>query len=309
MPKYSIIIPVYKSTKSLEIIAGQVKELERYTGLSFELIFINDCPKFLDTSKTLEKLKEGYGNVKVVTLRKNKGQHIALLIGIKMAIGDYIITMDDDLQHSVSEIRKLIVAMEENPLAEAVFAIPNYKRHNLFRNIGSYILNKIDSLFLKKPKGLIKSSFRIIRKELAEVMVKNYNAMPAISSLIIDLTENIINIEVEHNRRKFGRSNYSINELISLTLNNIIHYSSLPLKAVGVIGIGGFLFSLVFILLVVVRKVFIGIDFPGYASTVSLISFFGGLNLFAVGLIGEYLIRIIKEQQKGDLDSYIKKIE
>ena len=188
MPKYSIIIPVYKSTKSLEIIAGQVLELEKKAGLDFEVIFINNSPGFFDTAKTLNKLIKEYRNIKAITLRKNHGQHIALMVGIKMAIGDYIITMDDDLQHPVSEIPKLIAAIEENPSAEAVFAIPTYKnkKHNLLRNSGSYILNKVDSLFLKKPKGLIKSSFRIMTGDIARLIVNNYNAMPAISSLIID---------------------------------------------------------------------------------------------------------------------------
>ena len=193
---------------------------------------------------------------------------------------------------------------------EAVFAIPKYskRKHRLWRNIGSFILNKIDTLFLRKPKALVKSSFRILERDLAQVVVNNSNAMPALSSLIIKATHDIININVEHNTRAYGRSNYSIFRLINLTFNNIIHYSAIPLKVVGFIGIMGFLFSLIFIAIMFIRKLFIGINFPGYTSTVTLISFFGGLNLFAVGLIGEYLVRIIKEQQKPDLVDLIKNV-
>ena len=133
--------------------------------------------------------------------------------------------------------------------------------------------------------------------------------MPAFLSLIIKATDNIINIEVLHNERAYGRSNYSLRKLISLSLNNVLHYSSLPLKIVGFIGFAGLALSILFIVWTVIRKLFFGITFPGYASTVTLISFFGGLNLFAVGLIGEYLIRIIKEQQKTPLSDFIRKVD
>jgi dolichol-phosphate mannosyltransferase/undecaprenyl-phosphate 4-deoxy-4-formamido-L-arabinose transferase len=311
MNSYSVVIPVYKSTKSLEILTNQIKELEKDQGYKFEIIFVNDSPNFYDTEKVLKQIQQEHTNVRVLTLRKNQGQHVALLIGIKYATGQYIITMDDDLQHPVSEIPKLIKAITENNQVEAIFAVPAYKnkKHSLWRNIGSYIINRIDSLFLKKPNKLVKSAFRIMTTDLAKVIVSNYNAMPAVSSLIINSTNSIINIEVEHGKRVYGEGNYSFHKLINLTLNTILHYSSLPLKIVGFIGIIGFLFSLIFISIVIVRKLYMGIAFPGYASTVSLICFFGGLNLLALGLIGEYLIRILKEQQKVPLNDYIKKSE
>jgi len=217
--------------------------------------------------------------------------------------------MDDDLQHPVQEIPKLVNAINAHKHIDAVFAVPRYtmKKHTLWRNIGSFFLNKIDTIFLKKPKGLVKSAFRIMTRDIAKIIVNNFNAMPAVSSLLVNATENIINIEVEHNKREFGKSNYTISKLVSLTFNHILYYSSLPLKSVGIIGFGGFIFSVIFTLQVILKKIFTGIAFPGYASTVALISFFGGLNLFAIGIVGEYLLRIIKEQQKPDLEDLIKK--
>jgi dolichol-phosphate mannosyltransferase/undecaprenyl-phosphate 4-deoxy-4-formamido-L-arabinose transferase len=311
MSVISIVIPVYKSTKSLEIISKQVFDLQQQSNLIYELIFVNDSPGFLDTAKTLEKILFNYPDTRVISLRKNQGQHLAILVGINHAKGDFIITMDDDLQHPVNEIPKLIKVITENPQIDAVFAVPSYsnKKHSLWRNVGSCILNKIDTLFLEKPKGLIKSPFRIMTADLSKVVVNSYNATPALSSLIIKATNNIINIEVKHNERLYGNSHYSLRKLISLSLNNVLHYSSLPLNIVGNIGFAGLTLSLFFILWTVIRKLFFGITFPGYASTVILISFFGGLNLFAIGLVGEYLIRIIKEQHKVSLDDLIKDIK
>lgn len=305
----SIVIPVYRSTTSLDVITEEIIELEKHINKRFEIIFVNDSPDFAETVNKLEIIENKYEGVRVITLRKNVGQHIALLVGLRHARGEYLITMDDDLQHPVNELPKLLQAIQDIKKPDAVFAVPGYanKKHSLWRNAGSYLLNKVDSFFLKKPKNLKKSPFRIMRKEIKDVIVKNHNAMPSVSSLLINATGDIINIKVEHNQRAFGKSHYTFTKLISLTLNNIIHYSSLPLRILGIIGMFGFIFSFVFILFTLVQRLFLGISFPGYASTVILISFFGGLNLLAIGIIGEYLIRIIKEQQKWDLDDYIRK--
>jgi len=305
---YSIIIPVFKSTNSLEILAEDFSMLQKEKGYQLELIFVNDSPFYLETNKVLQKLDVKYENVKYISLRKNQGQHMALLVGISKAKGDYIITMDDDLQHPVKEIPKLINAIQSNSAIEAIFAVPEYnkKKHNLWRNLGSFIVNRIDVMFLNKPKGLVKSSFKIFTKDLATIVLLNFNASPSLSSLIIDSTSNIQNLIIEHDKREFGKSNYTLSKLISLTLNNLLHYSSLPLKLIGLLGVVGLIFAFLFIAFTLYKKLFHGIDFPGYASTITLISFFGGLNLFASGIIGEYLIRIIKEQQKKELKNLIK---
>lgn len=305
---YSIIIPVYKSANSLEILAEEFLNLQKEQGYQLEVIFVNDSPFFLETNKVLQKLEVTYDNVTSINLRKNQGQHMALLVGMSKAKGDYIITMDDDLQHPVKEIPKLINAIQSHSEIDAIFAISGYKqkKHNFWRNLASYVFNKIDVIFLNKPKGLVKSSFKIFTKDLAKIVLLNYNATPSLSSLIIDSTSNIKNIIIEHNQREFGKSNYNLSKLISLTLNNILHYSSLPLKLTGLIGVFGLIFAFFFIAFTLYKKMFHGIDFPGYTSTIILISFFGGLNLFALGIIGEYLIRIIKEQQKKDLNTLIK---
>jgi len=309
-PSFSIVIPVYKSSKSLERIARQVIELQEQENHQFELIFVNDSPFYPETCRTLQALKKQYNNIKVISLRKNEGQHLALLAGMKHAGGDYIITMDDDLQHPVREIPKLIRAIRENKNVKAVFAIPaeQQKKHHIIRRIGSFISNKIDVYFLHKPSNLVKSSFRIFTRKVGRAMVHNYNAMPSFSCLLINTSSNIINIEVEHDARAYGRSNYTLTKLISLTLNQTLHYSSLPLQIMGVVGFGGFLFSVFYIAVVIIRYFVHGIPITGWASIVTLICFFGGLILLSLGIIGEYLIRIIKEQQKPNLDDLIDEI-
>jgi glycosyltransferase involved in cell wall biosynthesis len=307
--KISIVIPVYKSSESLIEIFNQVDSFFSKNEMDYEIVFVNDSPTFELTKRTLKELKEKSKNVKVLQNRKNIGQQLTLLVGLSHSTGDYVITIDDDLQHPVEEFSKLIdeiIRME----CDAIFAVPKYsdKKHSIWRNFGSYLINRIEIVFLKKPKGLIKSSFRIIKRDIVQIMIKNYTAYPGISSLILEYTSNVRNVEVKHNPRKFGKSNYSLFRLISLTLNNIINYSSLPLQILGTLGGIIFAFSIIFIIVILIRRLFFSLTFPGWASVVILVTFFGGINLFAIGLIGEYLIRIIKQQHKPNLeDLYIER--
>jgi glycosyltransferase involved in cell wall biosynthesis len=304
----TIVIPVYKSVDSLSEISENVERTNFNSDQNFEIIFINDSPNFFETNNILRDLEEKYSFVKVISLRKNQGQHVALIVGMAHAQGKYVITMDDDLQHPVEELPNLVNAMEEDSNTDAIFAVPPYtkRKSSFWRSAGSYILSKIDNYFLEKPKGIVKSSFRIMKKELSDCIVNNFNAMPSVSSLIIKHTHNIKNIEVKHHKRKYGRSNYTFTKLISLTLNNLINFSSLPLKVVGFIGFFSFIFAFMFVAVIIFRYFLMGIDYPGYTSIIALTGLLGGLNLLSVGIIGEYLIRILRDLQKPVLKDLIK---
>jgi polyisoprenyl-phosphate glycosyltransferase len=306
--KYSVVVPVYKSTQSLLIMTEQLNSLVKESKFNFEVIYVNDSPFYLDTKNVLKQIEEQYSFVKVLTLRKNLGQHLATLAGILKSKGDYVITMDDDLQHPVSEIPNLIFKLKEDYQTDAVFGIPNYseRKHSLWRSVGSYVVKKMDLIFLNKPEGLMLSSFRIMTRDLADILIETHNAMPSISSLMVNATNELKNVKVQHHSREFGTTNYTLPKLINLTFNGILYYSSIPLRILGVVGFAVFILSIIFIIFIIIQKLFNGIEFPGYASTVSLISFFGGLNLFALGIIGEYLIRVIKEQKKLNLEHFIK---
>lgn len=306
---YSIVIPVYKSSESLTILLSKLNNVALDFDYNFEIILVNDSPFSAQTVDCLKRLSTEYSNIIVINLRKNQGQQIATLIGMSQAKGDYVLTMDDDLQHPPEEIPKLIQKIAQNPRLDGVFARPNYfeKKHSLWRVAGSYFIKKIDTIFLKKPKGLMLSSFRIMTKDLSDLVVGNFNAMPSVSSLMVNASHNLESIEVRHSDRNFGKTNYTLPKLIQLALNSILHYSSLPLRIMALVGLLGFIGSITFIIVIVIRRLMLDIAIPGYASTVTLIAFFGGLNLFAVGLIGEYLIRVIREQQKVKLSDLIKK--
>jgi len=305
----SIVVPVFKSTASLRIIAEQVDELQTKSGQSLELIFINDSPQFIPTVNALKDIKENYHFVKVYSMRRNQGQHIATMVGLSKASGLYIVTMDDDLQHPVGEVPRLIEALESDPVIDAVFAVPDFKsrHHRLFRNIVSRIFSSIDGVFQTKPKGLLKSSFRILRNDLAEILLRSYFARPAISGMIIDKTHNIINIEVKHNKCVSGKSNYSFMNLFDLAVNNILYYSSLPLRLIGALGYIATITSVVSSIILLCRMWLTGSEIPVESYLILLTGFFGGIISIGLSIIGEYLLRILLGQQKPELDDLISR--
>ena len=212
--------------------------------------------------------------------------------------------MDDDLQHPVSELPKLIEAIEDQNV-DLIFANPTYKnkKHNIVRNLGSWILNKIDDLFLPNKPDITIGAFRIFKSSILPTVLNSYSSYPSSSNLLLRSSSSVTNIEVKHNEREFGKSNYTTKTLISLALDNLINYTSLPLAILGIIGFLAFIVSSIFIIIIIIQKLFFSISIPGYASTVILISFFGSLNLLGIGIVGEYLIRIIREQHKPKLES------
>lgn len=309
---FSVIIPVYNSVETLKIIDDELFELFQNREDKYELIFVNDSPANLETCVQLINIASKRDNVQVITMKKNSGQQFALLSGMNVAEGDYVITMDDDLQTPVSEIPKLIDSIINDTKVDAVFAIPqkNKKKHCLYRNFGSFFINRIADLYMDKPKHIIGGPFKICKKSVIDYVVSNYNATPNISTLFFKATKNVKNIYFQHNARTHGKSGYSFSKLLKLALNNIINYTSLPLSILGFLGLVTFIISLIFILIIIVAKLWGNITVPGYSSIVVITLFFGSINLIGIGLIGEYLIRILKEFNKPKLDElYIIKDE
>jgi len=288
--KYSIVIPVYKSSSSLIALAGRIENL--FSNLSdntYELIFVNDSPFDSKTLKTLESLAQKSPNVIVIELTKNFGQQAAILCGIDYATGDYIVTMDDDLQHYPEDIPKLI----EKNKHDVVIGKFKSKKHSFFKRIASEIKGYFDYIILGKPRSLKLSPFRLINTEIAKLMVKRNTPHPFISALLFEITDDLVNVDIDHYPRLEGNSSYTISKMIQLFGNLIINNSSLLLRLIGYLGVTIALAASVAAFALLIRKLFFGYLVEGWASIVVLILFFGGLTLLTLGIIGEYLIRII----------------
>lgn len=292
--EYSIIIPVFNSERTLAELCSRLHHVLNSLGERHEIILIDDASK--DRSwLELESIEKKIPNIKLIQLLRNVGQFRAIMCGFNHASGNFILTMDDDLQNPPEEIPKLIQAMQADEDMDCIIGVPREKKHSCVRRWGSALLNVIHSFVLNKPIDLRMSSFRIIRRTIVQEMIKNKSVNVTLGPLLLLTTRRISNVVVLHQERKYGSTNYGLLRILKTFLDNILNYTTLPLYLVGFSGILISLMSFGFATYVVLRKLYSGFSISGWASLITMISFFSGLILFSLGIIGEYLIRIIRE--------------
>ena len=298
IPAYSLVIPVYRSEGILEELYVRLVEVfDTRIQEPFEIIFVDDSSP--DNSWfVLKSLRERDKRVKIIQLLTNTGQHNATMCGFRYASGDFVITMDDDLQHLPEELPALIAAIKHNNQADVVIGSYNSKKHSILRNLGTSLLNRFTSYVFKKPLDLKLTSFRIIKRNIIEALLKVEVDSPRIGNLLLLLTNRIYNIPVQHAERKIGNSGYNVRKLVRDFIDSIISYSSLPLRFMIFIGFLSSLVCFFLSLYYLFRYLFVGAVVPGWTTVILLILFFFGITLFSIGIIGEYLIRIIKETKK-----------
>ncbi|MBI5674625.1 MAG: glycosyltransferase family 2 protein [Nitrospirae bacterium] len=288
--KLSILIPVYNSEKTIgRLVENIVSDLSPLFKL--EIVLVND--NSLDNSEEIcislfEKFKE---NVKFYSLSKNVGEHSAVMAGLNKVTGDYVVIMDDDFQNPISEVVKLVNEAIEGR-HDVVYSLYEKKRHSLFRNFGSWFNDKVANIMLKKPKDLYLSSFKVLNRFLVNEIIKYKSPFPYIDGIILQITNKIGKVRVEHSVREEGRSGYTIKKLISLWLNMFTNFSILPLRLSIILG---FLFALVGLFLgiyTVIEKIMNPALPVGFASRFVGISVFAGIQLIILGMLGEYVGRI-----------------
>ena len=286
---YSVVIPVYNSQDNLVSLTNQLKKTLSSLKSPYEVILVNDGSQ--DKSwQIIKKLSAQFPWVKAVDLMKNYGQHNAILCGIRLAKHDIIITMDDDLQHPPSQIPALIKHFNQG--FDVVYGTPKQDQHILWRNFASSIIK----LALKTTMGIKManqvSSFRVFRTSLRQSF-KDYHApQVSIDVLLTWATTNFSSVQVKHHSRHLGKSNYNFLKLLNHALNMITGFSTKPLKLATLLGFSFTLFGLGIFIYVIGRYFLLGNHVTGFPFLASIIAIFSGVQLFAIGIIGEYLSRI-----------------
>lgn len=290
--KLSIIIPVYNSEKTVKELVHQICEVE--CDITFEIVLVNDGSN--DTSEFIcEELAIHNSHVYFISLRKNFGEHNAVMCGLNYSTGQYCLIMDDDLQNPPSEIPKLLEEIEKG--FDVVYSSYKRKRHHIIRNIGSFIHNKIANLLLTKPSDLYLSSFKIIERNTVNEILKYQGPFPYIDGLILRTTNNISSVLVKHNKGTSIRSRYTPFKLFSLFLNMFLNFSLKPLRIFTFCGFIIFLLGLVFSGYFIVQKLS-SQELPGWTSTVTFILLLSGFQIIFLGVIGEYLGKLYLDQNK-----------
>jgi len=287
---YSVVVPVHNSEGTLQELHQRLVEVFKKLGGSWELVLVNDYSR--DNSwKILQELANTNHNITAINLTNNFGQHNATMCGLAYAQGKYVITMDDDLQNPPEEVSKLVKTINDGKYS-AVYGQFIKKRHGLFRDFASELVNKI--LSRVTGSGYTVTSFRIMHKSLVKKLVKftQYNVM--IDVLIKDTVANrdVGHCPVEHHVREIGKSGYSYRKLFWYAINMIFNFTLWPLRLASILG---FLFSFLSAIVGISLLIYYfryGISVSGWTSLILSISFFSGIILFVLGIIGEYLGRI-----------------
>jgi len=284
----SIVIPVYNSALTI------TRLVEALSGLSIEggheIVLVNDGSRD-ESVAVCEKLIDKYDiPITFINLSRNFGEHNAVLAGLHHTRGMHVITMDDDMQNPPSEVIKLFNYARTSG-KDVVYTFFQNKEHDSFRNLGSWLTNWAADFLLDKPKGLYLSSFRCMNAFVVEQICKYEGPFAYIDGLILQVTQNIATIEVEHLPRLIGSSNYTLPKLIHLWLNMFINFSIKPLHISTILGI--FLSALGILGALEVAIEYLFWDSPqGYGTIICAILIFSGVQLFTLGLIGEYLGRL-----------------
>jgi len=287
-PQYSIVIPVYRSGAWLEELATAVLAAMDAAGHpDCELILVNDRSPDADTWPAIARAAAREPRVRGIDLVYNVGQFRALLCGMSHARGELVLTMDDDFQHPPGELPRLIDALAKRPDLLCVMGDYETRGQNPVRRAGSALFSRILDRAYGKPKGVRTTSFRIMRRSLVEAILAYRTARPQLGPLIVAITR--------HEPRRSGRSNYSLFSLWRNTVDSVVYASTAPLRFLSGFGLfcagAAFLTGLGYLL----RWAAGGIGVPGYTSQILLIIFFGGMTLLGLGVLGEYVARIIGE--------------
>ncbi len=282
--KISICIPVYNGASTIARLVSSVEQ--ELAGYDFDLVLVNDGSK--DSSEAAcEALAKENQRVQFISLRRNFGEHNAVMCALNHITGDCAVIIDDDFQNPPKEIILLVEALEKG--YDVIYSRYEEKKHHVFRNIGSKFNDITATWLLKKPRNLYLSSFKAIRREVVDEIIKYQGPFPYIDGLLLRVTDNISSVTVEHCSRQEGRSNYTIKKLISLWLNMFINFSVKPLRVFTLVGIVVSAVSLLLIIYFVLDRLINPVTQSGWASIMVAITFFSGIQLMFLGLISEYL--------------------
>jgi undecaprenyl-phosphate 4-deoxy-4-formamido-L-arabinose transferase len=285
----SVVIPVFNSEPCLPELVARLGAVLSNVAQRYEVLLVNDGSR--DRSwEVICQLTAQYPWVRGVNLMRNYGQHNAVLCGIRDAAYDVIITLDDDLQHPPEEIPKLLAKLNEG--YDVVYGTPQAEQHGLWRDLASVVTK----IALRSAMGVDVARnvgpFRALRTRARDGFADYRGPFVSIDVLLTNATTNFAAVPVRHEPRRLGASNYTFGKLLTHALNMITGFSTLPLQIASVIGFAFTLFGLAVLLFVVSRYLVQGASVPGFPFLASVIAIFSGAQLFALGIIGEYLARM-----------------
>lgn len=307
--KLSLVVPCYNEEGNVERFLQEVKNTFK-NDIDYEVVFVNDGSTD-GTHKVIKKLSEENSNLQAITFSRNFGKEAAMYAGLSAARGNMVCVIDADLQQHPDVVLEMVEILDKNPDLDCVTAYQKKRRESAVmsavKSVFYKLINKISDV--RFVNGA--SDFRLMRRTMVEAvlsMTEYHRFSKGIFSWVGFNTEYI---PYEAKMRENGKSKWSVRKLTKYALEGIVSFSTAPLRASTYIGFISSLISIIYLIVVVIQKLCYGIDVPGYATIVVLVLLLGGLQLFCLGVLGEYLAKmyiqvknrpvyIIKEHIKSD---------
>ena len=264
-------------------------------GYNLEIVLVNDgsVDNCEEICEMIAKEKEF---IKFISLRRNFGEHNAVMCALNYTTGDLIAIIDDDFQNPPSEIVKLITEAEKG--YDVVYSKYHRKKYNWYRNLGSKINDLVATWLLKKPKNLYLSSFKVINREIVKELIQYRGPFPYIDGLILRVTNNISSVFVEHRKSIYSKSGYTLSKLISLWLSMFVNFSIKPLRIFTFFGMFLSMISFFLAIFFIIEKLLKPLTPIGWTTIIVVILFFSGIQLIFLGVIGEYLGKLYLDINK-----------
>lgn len=289
--KLSLVIPCYNEEKNVSLMYSAVREAFADCCFEYEMVFVNDGSTD-GTLRELKKLLEGETPVKIVNFSRNFGKESAMYAGLRETQGEYVTIIDADLQQKPSIALDMVHMLDKEPEYDCIAAFQDERNEGraltFFKNRFYRIINRYaDTEFVSGA-----SDFRTFRRAMVEKILEMDEYFRFSKGLFSWVGFNTKFIPYKADERANGKSKWSFRKLFAYALEGIFAFTTAPLRIATIAGLAASILSVVYLLVVIIQKLAFGIQVAGYATIVVLILFLGGLQLFALGIIGEYIARI-----------------
>ena len=292
METLSFVIPCYRSEKTIEKVASEIREtMAERPEFDYEIICVNDCSPD-NVYDVLVKMAGEDPRVKVVNLAKNMGKHCAVMAGYSVVTGDYVVNLDDDCQSPVYELWNLMEPLLSGDYDVAT-AVYNEKKESKFKSFGSDVNLWVSEIMLDKPKGLRFENFSVMKRFVLDEMVKYKNPYPYMEGLILRVTKRITGVRMDQrNRGDDNASGFTFGKSLALFANGFTSFSVKPLRIATFFGIVFALIGFLYGLFIIIHKIVVPNVPIGYSSMMAIMLFSNGVIMCLLGVIGEYVGRI-----------------
>lgn len=286
----SFVIPCYRSENTIENVIDEIIiTVKSMPGYDYEIIAVDDFSPD-NVFETIKKRAVKNKRIKAIRFSRNFGQHAGMMAGVAAALGEYIVFLDDDGQCPIDNLAILLAPLEEN--YDVSIARYGRKKQSLFKNICSRLNEIASNLLIDKPVEIQMGNFMAIKRFVADEILRYKGPYPYISGLLFRSSNRIINVSMAERPRMEGTTTYSLKKLFSLWLNSFTAFSIKPLRMATIIGIATSFMGFIYGILIIVRKLLNPAIAVGWSSTMAVLLLLGGMVLFVLGLIGEYVGRI-----------------